>query len=94
MLGLGDVHAAASNRTQTENRFGELALAVARHPGNTDNFTGVHTDRQVLDREVAAVANDIEVVDGQLGFSDLLRRHVSSQFDRTADHQLGELLTR
>ena len=79
---------------QPGDRLGELALAVAGDAGDAEHLAGVHLQRHVVDGDLPAVTHRAEPANLQHGSAGRTGGAVGGQLDRTADHQVGELLAR
>ena len=89
-----NLHGAGLDGPQAEDRFGQLALPVARHPGNPDDLPARHLHRKVVERDVPPVAADSEAVDHQALVARVLGGHLAAQPHLSPHHHRRQTLTR
>ncbi len=81
-----------ARRSQPGERLGQLALAVAGHAGDAEHLAAAHGERDVVDRDRAALARHAQPGDDEAFGAEVDRSAVGNQLDRPPHHQVGELL--
>ena len=88
----GDLDHAALGLRQPGERVDQLGLAVAVDPGDADDLSRAHLERDVANGRQPALVEDIEVLHLEQGLPGLGRLLVHLEEDLPPDHQLGQLL--